>query len=194
MQARKLLELLAVAERLKHTTRHCTTSKGRPESVAEHCWRAALMALFMREEFPGVDMDRVIKMCLVHDLGECFTGDIPVFAKTKADEQTEADLLADWLGGLSPALRQELESLFAEMEARSTPEARLFKAIDGLEAVIQHNESPISTWEPHEYQLNLTYGWDRVGFSPFLTRLRQEMEADTRRKIQESGEQPPVIV
>ena len=89
MEARKLLDILRVAERLKDTTRHCYTSKGRHESVAEHLWMTTLMAFFMRDEFPEADMDKVIKMLIIHDLGECFTGDIPSFDKTEAHEQME---------------------------------------------------------------------------------------------------------
>ena len=76
MEAKEFLEILHTAETLKDTLRHCTTSNRRTESVAEHSWRASLMALLLREEFPELDTDRVIKMCIVHDLGECFTGDI----------------------------------------------------------------------------------------------------------------------
>jgi len=94
MDARDYLEILHVAERLKDTPRHCTTSHGRVESVAEHSWRISLMAMLARDEFPDLDMDKVIRMCLIHDLGECFTGDIPVFAKTDADRSREAALLA----------------------------------------------------------------------------------------------------
>ena len=82
MNAEKLLEILHVAERLKDTPRHCYTSGGRRESVAEHSWRIALMAYLVRDEFPDADMDKVILMCLIHDLGEAFTGDIPTFLKT----------------------------------------------------------------------------------------------------------------
>ena len=82
MDAREFLDILHVAERLKDTPRHCTTSKGRTESVAEHSWRTSLMALLLRREFPELDMDKVVAMCLIHDLGECFTGDIPAFLKT----------------------------------------------------------------------------------------------------------------
>ena len=80
MEARALLDALHVAERLKDETRHCYTSGGRHESVAEHSWRIALMAFWMKDEFPDVDIDKVIRMCLIHDLGECFIGDIPTFA------------------------------------------------------------------------------------------------------------------
>ena len=87
MTPRELLDILTVAERLKDATRHCYTSGGRHESVAEHCWMMTLMAFLMKEQFPEADMDKVIRMCIIHDLGEAFTGDIPVFHKTAADEE-----------------------------------------------------------------------------------------------------------
>ena len=87
MEPREYLDILHVAERLKDTTRHCTTSKGRRESVAEHSWRIALMAMLLKSEFPELDIDKVTRMCLIHDLGECFTGDIPTFLKTDADTE-----------------------------------------------------------------------------------------------------------
>ena len=96
MEPRTLLEALNVAERLKDITRHCYTRNGRHESVAEHSWMMTLMAFFMKDEFPEVDMDKVIKMCIIHDLGEAFTGDIPTFEKTTTNEATEEELLCSW--------------------------------------------------------------------------------------------------
>ena len=93
MEARKLLDALLVAEKLKNETRHCYTSKGRHESVAEHSWMMTLMAYFMKDEFPEANMDKVIQMCIIHDLGEAFTGDIPTFEKTSEDEQVEENAL-----------------------------------------------------------------------------------------------------
>ncbi len=186
MEPREFLDILHVAERLKDTPRHCTTSKGRRESVAEHSWRISLMAMLLRSEFPEIDIDRVTRMCLIHDLGECFTGDIPTFLKTSADEATEDALLDRWVRSLPGAVSKELSTLYAEMNALETPEAKLYKSLDKLEAVIQHNESPIETWEPNEYELNKTYAFDIVAFSDWLTRLRKEIYNDTVAKI-ESG-------
>lgn len=183
MEPRELLNALDVAEKLKDATRHCYTSNGRHESVAEHSWRAALMAYFLADEFPDVDIDRVIKMCLIHDLGEAFTGDIPSFNKTKDDEAREDALLDGWVSSLSKPLSSQLRELYAEMNALTTREARLYKSIDGLEAVIQHNESPLDTWTKNEYALNLTYCEERVGFSDYLVKLRALMRADTEKKI-----------
>ena len=162
MEAKELLRVLHTAERLKDETRHCYTSGGRRESVAEHSWRLALMALLVADEFPDVDCGRVVRMCLVHDLGEAFTGDIPAFEKRRQDETHEAALLARWVETLPEPLRAEWRSLYAEMEALATPEARLYKALDKLEAVIQHNEADIATWLPLEYDLNIAYGADEV--------------------------------
>ena len=185
MEPRKLLETLAVADRLKNATRHCVLEDGRRESVAEHCWRAALMAYFLRDEFPEADMDKVIKMLLIHDLGESFTGDIPCFRKTAADEATEERLLYDWVAALPQPYAAEMRALYEEMAARETVEAKIYKAIDNFEAVIQHNESPLETWVPEEYELNRTYGWDKAEVSPYLMALRQEMLEDTEKEIAE---------
>ena len=185
MQVDSLLNVLHVAERLKDATRHCYTSGGRHESVAEHSWRLALFAFFLRDEFPELDMDKVIRMCLIHDIGECFTGDIPTFLKTAADADKEDDLLAQWVNTLPEPYRADMAALYAEMNALETGEARLYKALDKLEAVIQHNESPLDTWLPREYELNLTYGDQNVAFSPYLTALRAAVRRDTERKIAE---------
>ena len=186
MQPRTLLDILTTAERLKDTTRHCYTSGGRHESVAEHSWMATLMAFFLRDEFPEADMDKVMRMCIIHDLGECFTGDIPTFDKTAAHEEREEDLLTAWVNSLPQPYRDEMTALYAEMDARETVEAKIYKAIDNLEAVFQHNLSDLSTWIPHEYQLNQTYGTDKAAFSPYLTALRQELKKDTLQKIEDA--------
>ena len=185
MEPRRFLEIMSVAERLKDATRHCYTSGGRHESVAEHSWRMALMAYLLKDEFPDADMDRVVLMCLIHDLGEAFTGDIPTFLKTTADAKKEETLLNHWVISLPEPFGREMQELYAEMEARETQEARIYKAIDGLEALIQHNESDISTWIPREYELNQTYADDKVAFSPYLTALREAVRSDTLAKIEE---------
>ena len=120
MNAREYLEILHVAERLKDTPRHCTTANRRTESVAEHSWRIALMAFLLRHEFPDLDIDRVVGMCLIHDLGECFTGDIPAFIKTDSDRNTEDSLLHQWVKTLPPELSEDLAGLYAEMDALET--------------------------------------------------------------------------
>ena len=185
MEPRKLLDILDVAERLKDATRHCYTRGGRHESVAEHSWMMTLMAFFLKDEFPDVDMDKVIEMCIIHDLGEAFTGDIPTFNKTDADEKTEEEFLYGWVNSLPEPYADKMKMLYEEMAKRETVEAKVYKAIDGMEAVIQHNFSDLSTWIPKEYELNKTYAEDKVEFSEYLKELRGEIRKDTLEKLGE---------
>ena len=71
------------------------------------------------------------------------------------------------------------------MARRETTEAKVYKAIDGLEALVQHNISDLSTWIPKEYELNKTYGDDKVVFSEYLKTLREEIRRDTLEKLGE---------
>ena len=184
MNTKELLKIMHTAEKLKDATRHCYTSGGRRESVAEHSWRISLLAYFIKDEYPGADMDKVIRMCLIHDLGECFTGDIPTFRKTDSDRDTEDSLLRQWLDSLPPEVGEDLKLLFDEMDRQETPEARLYRSLDKLEALIQHNESPLDTWSENEYSLNQTYAFDTVAFSDWLTDLRKAILDDTLEKIE----------
>ena len=156
MNAREFLEILHVAERLKDTPRHCTTSKRRIESVAEHSWRVSLMAFLLKDEFPEVDGDR----------------------------KTEDELLGEWVKSLPEEVSKSMAELYDEMEKQETLEAKLYKALDKLEALIQHNESPIDTWSENEYELNKTYAFNVVEHSEWLQELRQEILKDTLEKIE----------
>ena len=189
MHAKEYLEILHIAERLKDTPRHCTTTKGRIESVAEHSWRVSLMAFLLKNEFKYADMDKVVNMCLVHDLGECFTGDIPTFQKTDKDRKTEDQLLYQWVNSLPDELSKELSALYDEMQAQKTLESKIYKALDKLEALIQHNESPLDTWSENEFEMNKTYAFDTVAFSQWLTELRKAILEDTISKIENEKSQ-----
>lgn len=190
MEIGALLQALHVAEQLKNNARHSWTSDGRHESVAEHSWRVTLMAYFVKDEYPDLDMNRVLLMCLIHDLGEAFTGDIPAFVKTEADEERESALLSQWVSSLPEPFRKEMDKLYREMDAQETAEARLYKALDRMETIIQHNEAPISTWLPLEYEKNLVYGKEQCAFSPYTIALQERVKNDCLEKIrrEESGE------
>ena len=188
MTPENFLNILSRAAELKTATRHCFTSDRRKESVADHSWRIALMAMLLsgEKEFQSMDMNKVIRMCLIHDLGEAFTGDIPTFEKTVSDAEKEDALFLDWVRSFPLPQRDEWISLLKEMEQMSTPEARTYKALDKLEAVISHNESDISTWLPLEYDLQLTYGKENVRFSGYLQSLSRCIDEWTKKKINET--------
>ena len=184
MQPRQLIEFLGIIGSLKSNTRHVWNAEGRQESVAEHCWRLSVMALLVAGEFPEADIVKVVKMCLIHDFGEALTGDIPSFFKTKQDEVKEDLAVASLLGRLPDIIADEFSSLFTEMTGLKTPEAKLFKALDNLEAIVSHNESPLDTWLELEFTENLTYGNENVAYSEFLKVLREELKKDSLKKIE----------
>ena len=178
-------DFIKEAEGLKSTLRTAWTAEGRQESTAEHSWRLAMLAMLLRDALPEVDMDKVLRMCLIHDVGEAVTGDIPSFQKTDANEETERQAIAELLSPLPDGLRGELTALFAEMDALATPEARVYKALDKLEVVVQHNEAPLDTWLPLEYELNQTYGLPETAPFPPLAALREQARLDTLAKLAE---------
>lgn len=116
------------------------TSSGRPESVAEHTWRPCLMALMLRNEFPEVDFSRLIRTCIVHDLGEAITGDVPAIEQDAATPKTVKSVSA---GSISSAVAERTPSgiggVVGDYDSVSSPEARLVKALDKLETIMQHN-------------------------------------------------------
>ena len=82
---------------------------------------------------------------------------------------------------------KEMAELYQEMEAQRTLEARIYKALDKLEALIQHNESDIKTWIPLEYDLQMIYGNEQVKFSEYLTELRAKVREDSIQKKKKKG-------
>ena len=187
MTDREFIDFLDLAEKTKCHTRHSWTSTGREESVAEHSWRLSLMALLLEKEIEGVDFEKIIKMCIIHDLGEAITGDIPSFLKTKEDSSVEEKAIETLLQKLPSPQREDMKALFEEMEKRQTMEAKIYKALDRLEAVIQHNEAPISSWLPLEYDLQQTYGWQEAQVHERLKQLRQTAKEDTIEKIEKEA-------
>lgn len=187
MEPTELLAVLGTAEKLKNNTRHSWLTSGRHESVAEHTFRLAIMAYFMKDEFPNLNMDRVIQMCLFHDMGEAFTGDIPAFLKNSEDEKKEETCVTSWISSLPEPYRNALSALFAEMNEQKTEEAKLYRTLDKLETIIQHNESDIATWLPLEYDLQLTYARKESGAFPYTMRLREEIDRITKEKIRKES-------
>jgi putative hydrolase of HD superfamily len=84
-------------------------------------------------------------------------------------------------------LSARMNALYDEMDAQQTPEAKLYKALDKLEALIQHNEADLSTWLPLENDLQMTYGTAECAFDPWIKSLRDMVRDDSRRKIEEGG-------
>lgn len=185
MQPRELLSFLHRIEPLKTNTRHSVTAAGAQESVAAHCWRLSTLAMLLEDELPHVDMNRVIRMCLIHDFGEAVTGDIPSFEKTSDHQHQEQLAVFQLISELPKPQHDALYSLLDEMDAQITPESRVWNALDKMEAVIQHNEAPLSSWLPLERELQQTYGQTEASDFPYLKSLREELLHDTLQKLKE---------
>ncbi|MBQ6864971.1 MAG: HD domain-containing protein [Clostridia bacterium] len=187
MNPKEFITFLNQIEKLKCTYRHSWTSAGRQESVAEHSWRLACMALLCRHEFENVDINKVIAMCLIHDFGEAVTGDIPAFNKTIQDETEESIAVEKLLSQLPIIVKDEFSALFYEMNKNQTKEAKLFHALDKMEALISHNEAPLETWIEREYVDNLEYGQQAVQFSDWTLALKEEIKQQSIKKINDES-------
>lgn len=142
------------ADRLKSVLRATTLVDGsRPENSGEHSWHLALYALVLADQAgPGVDINRVIRMLLIHDLVEIDVGDVPIHsangtAHASAETQAAESRAADRIFGLLPNdLRDDLRNLWEEFEAAQTPDARFAKSLDRVQPVMANLMSGGGTW------------------------------------------------
>ena len=177
-----VLEFLRHAEKLKDTLRSGHTSGGRRESVADHTWRLCLMATVLHDRFPDVDFARLVKMCVVHDLAEAISGDIPapVQAAQGGKSVDERRDLLEITAALPEGTRTELIGLWDEYEAATTPEARLAKALDKLETLLQHTQG--ANPPDFDYRFNLGYGRRYTSGDPTIEALRRVLDEETERR------------
>lgn len=171
------------AERLKDTLRTAWTSTGRHESTAEHSWRLALLAAVLAGEKPELDLGRVLLMCLVHDLGEAFEGDIAAIMQCDPAAKAASELAAiDRLTALLPETAgARIRAVWEEYETLATPEARWVKALDKAETILQHSQG--ANPADFDYQFNLGYGADLFRDDALLRELRRLLDEETRGHI-----------
>jgi putative hydrolase of HD superfamily len=181
------LRFLRDAEKLKTVLRSGRLSDGRPESTAEHTWRLCLMAFVFEGAFEGVDFAKLLKICLVHDLGEAMSGDVPAVDQRPdagKSERERADLAA-LTEPLHPAKRDEIMALWEEYEAAASPEAVLAKGLDKLETILQHNQGRNAPG--FDYAFNLGYGQERTSAHPLLAEIRRHLDEDTLARASPPG-------
>lgn len=190
MDLQNTLKFLHVAEGLKRELRHSWLSDGRRESVAEHTWRVALMAMAIEEYLPQkVNSERLLKMIIIHDLVEVYATDIPAFdtmnnIKVKEQKrQNEMKAIEKIRNLLGNDTGQQFYDLWLEFEHKKTYEAKVANALDKLEAQIQHNEAAIETWLPIEHEMVFLLG-KHTDFDDVLDELKGIIEAEGVEKIQ----------
>ncbi|NOV22504.1 HD domain-containing protein [Cupriavidus necator] len=170
------------AERLKNVLRSAHTSTGRRESTAEHTWRLCLMAITFADQLGAVDMARLLKLCVIHDLGEALHGDIPATEQAGTpgkSEQERADLV-ELTKTLPQALQAEFLALWEDYEYAGSREARIVKALDKLETLIQHNQG--LNPPGFDYAFNLSYGQKHTAAEPLFAALRAMVDEETRER------------
>ena len=142
------------ADRLKSVLRATTLCDGsRPENSGEHSWHLALYAMVLADQAPeGVQIDRVIRMLLIHDLVEIDTGDVPIHsangqAHASADTMAAEQRAADRIFGLLPTDQAaSFRALWDEFEAAETPDAVFAKSLDRVQPVMANLSSGGGTW------------------------------------------------
>jgi putative hydrolase of HD superfamily len=176
------------AEALKNVLRSAHTSTGRRESTAEHTWRLCLMAMVFADELGSVDLARLLELCVVHDLGEALHGDIPATAQHPASDKSERERrdLLQLTQPLPSALQARFLTLWEDYEFGRSREARLVKALDKLETIIQHNQG--ANPAGFDYAFNLTYGRSHTAAEPLMAAIRNIVDVDTQRRADAPAE------
>jgi putative hydrolase of HD superfamily len=181
-----ILEFLRAAETLKNTTRTSWTSSGAQETVAAHTWRLCLMSLLFEKNFPDIDIAKLIKICIIHDLGEAIGGDISAVEQQHRPAkaaQERADL-QKLLAPLPGFLQQEITALWDEYEAAASREAKLAKALDKLETIMQHNQG--RNPPDFDYRFNLDYGKQYTVGDPLIEAVREVLDRETEERARTS--------
>lgn len=178
-----ILQFLKEAEKLKNTLRSAHTSTGRKESTAEHSWLLCLMAILLEQEVENINLLKLLKLCVIHDLGEAISGDIPAIEQKNSIEKLEMER-NDYLFLISPLpkhIRQELLDLWEEYNSAESPEARFAKALDKIETIIQHNQGLNSS--DFDYEFNLDYGREYTNQNDITSELRSIVDNETKLNI-----------
>lgn len=192
--AATVLDFLKLSEGLKRELRHSWLSDGRRESVAEHSWQMALMAILVHPHLDGpIDLGWTLEMIIVHDLVEAIVGDVPYFDTSERKQlkrQREAQAIEEIRERLGPPTGERIRELFLDFEAQATPEARFAGALDNLEVQIQHNLADFSTWTDAEYALIYDKIERPCAYDPFLTALCKAIQAEAEAKLRAGGIAP----
>jgi putative hydrolases of HD superfamily len=178
-----IVTFLQSAEKLKDTLRSGRTSGGRPESTAEHSWRLCLMVLMFEKELASCDMLKLFKLCIVHDLGEAISGDVPATDQSPDDgkavrERADMETLA---ASLPADLRRDIMALWDEYDGAETPEAILAKGFDKLETMLQHAIG--QNRADFDYAFNLGYGVAQTARHPLTRQIRALVDVVTRDRM-----------
>jgi putative hydrolases of HD superfamily len=183
-EIKSILIFLKEIERMKNVTRTAWTTKGKQESVAEHSWRLTVFAFLLEDYFPDANFSKIIKMCLIHDLGEAISGDISAYLQVdpKIKEEQELNGINQILLPLPQSIKAKFYSLWEEYNEGRTLEAKIAKAIDKIETIVQHNQGKNPS--DFNYEFNLIYGKDYTQFDDFIKAIREIVDNETLSRVE----------
>ncbi len=190
---RSILEVMSLAEKLKFELRHSYLSNGRQESVAEHTWRMSLLAVLIEPLVSEpIDMAKMLKMIIIHDLVEAEARDVSALDVLRnpdiriQKELNEQRAIENLRRNLQDTNGQEIFDLWYEFEEKKSFEAKVANALDKLEVQLQHNHADLSTWEEIEYEM--TYLITRhTEFDSTIDLLKDLIVEDAEAKLISAG-------
>ena len=157
----KQIQFIKEIDKIKYIQRRtCLLNSDRPENDAEHSWHLALMAIALSEHAnKPVDILRVLKMVLIHDIVEIDSGDVFVYDKSKSHKNTEEEFAAaKRIVGLLPENQaKELIDLWKEFEDGETDDAKFAKSLDKFEPLLQNFSNNGGTWDKYNVTYNEVY-------------------------------------
>lgn len=157
----KQIQFIKEIDKIKYIQRRtCLLNSDRPENDAEHSWHLALMAIALSEHAnKPVDILKVIKMVLIHDIVEIDSGDVFVYDKSKSHKNTEEEFAAaKQIFGLLPENQaKELIDLWKEFEDGETDDAKFAKSLDKFEPLLQNFSNNGGTWDKYNVTYNEVY-------------------------------------
>lgn len=189
-EAKKILDFIHFSEKLKNELRNGRTSEDKKESVAEHSWRVALILILTAPYLDkDIDLKKALKMAVLHDIAEAITGDAPYFAhefSSKAQEKkrkNELSAINEIKSMLPEPLGSEMFDLWKDYEEANSYEARLVKALDKMEAQIQHNEMNFKHWNEHDLKHAPSRLDKYCKIDSFLVKLKNLIQKESAEKI-----------
>ena len=183
----KTVDFIKEIEKLKSVTRFNRTLDGRFENSAEHSWQGAIAAMVFQDYYPEkLNMEKVISMLLIHDLGEIYAGDTWVFDDKKKvhSHDRELESIKKTMSILPEEKYLNMKKSWLEFEKGQSVEARYARVIDALVPLINHLEVSECNYNPDNISSDMVLEKKKFikGESKELWKLTEELVQESVEK------------
>lgn len=182
-----IIDFMVEVEKLKSIERQTKpVGLDRYENSAEHSWHVCLSALLLKDfANEPVDIVRVMKMLLIHDLGEIEAGDTVIYsAETEENKRLERSCIQKLFQLLPEVSREEFSNLWEEFEEGVSPEARFAKAIDRVPPLLHNIHGEGHGWKKHNIPKEKVFAFNGERISKGSNLLWQEVESRLNDAVQ----------